>query len=307
MTQEEQQGSRDPSPTLPSNPAPAMTTSDVCVTDVIPSLMQTMHRPSPQSGVDIFEVEPTVSSCRRAPNWLMEMSCEAYRRAARVFGHLPLFEKCAHPQLMHHQPETVDFYMEYADPKLPVLWFMPEGVTILHLVDLGLQHSWWRGDLDVTVTATFDPNGTSMRRIDGYEHPIEVGQRGGYWVLWQPRLLPISSHATLKEQQWIMSQLAHQLRVPMKEVVLGDLAEQAVLWVQARAESLVTNQDFRSVRTDTGFRKELIHGDKFRALDINCGLGFVCCGPNVEDCALEVTDYGNSVRITGLGISPIVI
>ncbi|MDD2786303.1 MAG: hypothetical protein PHS79_05475 [Patescibacteria group bacterium] len=270
--------------------------------------MQTMHRPSPQSGVDIFESKPVVSSNRRAPDWLLEMSCEAYRRAVRVFDHLPLFQKyCALPQLMHHQPETVERYLEFADPKLPVLWFMPEGVTILHLVNLGLQHTWWRGDLDVSGTPTYDPNGTSIRSMEDGKHAIDSSHRGGYWVLWQPRLLPLSEHATLQEQRWLMSQFARLLKIPPKEVVLGDLAEQAVLWVQARAEKLISNFDFHSVRTDAGYRKELIHGDGLRASDVSCGIGYVSRGPNVDDCALEVTDYGNSVRITGLGISPIVI
>ncbi|MFA6161702.1 MAG: hypothetical protein WC766_06085 [Patescibacteria group bacterium] len=308
MAQEEDVCSRNPSPTLPSNPAPAMTASDAYATDVVPALMQTMHRPSPQTGVDIFESKPAISINRRTPNWLMEMSCEAYCRAVRIFGHLPLFKKYnTHPQLMHHQPETVELYMKYADFSLPVLWFVPESITILQLVNLGLKHTWWKGDLDLPITATYDPNGTSSRRTDGSEHPIGNSERGGYWVLWRPRLLLMSSRATLREQRWLMALLAHRLKVPKREIVLGDLAEQAVLWVQARAEGLIVNRDFRTVRSVTGYSKALIEGDRFRASDISCGIGYSSRGPDVENSVLEVTDYGNSVRITGLGISPIVI
>jgi hypothetical protein len=333
MPQENKAEGRASSHTLVSEPAPPRGKIEDTATDIMPELACINHLPRPEYGLDIYEpersllpasgqrsrndprvlrgglksLESTVKKDRiRKPRvgsaaWLVAIACDAYLRSQRTFGHLPVFRKySSRPQLMHHTAETVMRYMEFANPGLPVLWFIPEAIQVSDLVGLGMEGGWWQKDPDFPHIPTTDPYGDAQRRSDEPELVTSAAPRGGYFVLWQPKLLRCSSHANRQQQMWLLSQMAHELGLPESEILMGDLADQAVLSVQAIAEGLIDNRSFWAVRTSTALRRNLLYEDYFRSTDVAC-----CLGSGLQ--GLDIMDYGNTACITRLGISPLVI
>ncbi len=231
-----------------------------------------------------------------------EQAMQAYERARSLFGELPEFKRNnARPPRFHFTDDQVQAFSALMNSDLPSIWYVPEMLYVKNMVAYGLRGGWWEKDKDMSHIPTVDPyNPTPGETFKGmaFDAQSAAGAQGGFWVLWQPRLLPLSTLASLPEQERMLRRLVHEIGAAGELCAsLGFIADQSVLWAQALAGGWVHNRQILFIRSCTPIRYVLYHGSQFRASETNLGLGF-------GRGHLEIADYGNQIAMPWIGISP---
>lgn len=236
------------------------------------------------------------------PAGIHEQAVQAYERARSLFGELPEFKRNnARPPRFHFTDDQVQAFSVLMNSDLPSIWYVPEMLYVKDMVAYGLQGGWWEKDKDMSHIPTVDPyNQAPGESFKGtaFEAQSDADVQGGFWVMWQPRLLPLSTMASLPEQERMLKRLVHEIGAAGELCAsLGFIADQSVLWAQALAGGWLRNPQILFTRSCTPIRYELYHGSQFRASNTNLGLGF---GRGY----LEIADYGNQIAMPWIGISP---
>lgn len=238
-------------------------------------------------GIDILESDIDLPSGRN----LRAEARDAFARAKKVFGHLACFERNNfRPHLFHFTEEQVNRYESIMGSTAPSVWFIPEMIYVRDLVPLGLKGGWWQKERN------FPHLPTISSYLDGIAHETE--DRGGTWVIWQPQVLPLSGLATLAEQQKMLKRMSMESGLKVSEIGLGDIVEQAVLWMQAKNLGLI-KKDFIALRSDTVLPESLLANSWTRYSETNLSLVLNSQG-------IEIADYGNRVEMYCFSISPFV-
>ena len=166
----------------------------------------------------------------------------------------------------------------------PVLWYIPENVTLEDLSRLGaVSERWWKTEPDFP---------RSMPTVSPYDE-------SGYWVLWSPMPHPMTLEGTWEDQRAILPRMAHLLGFRKGEIVAGDATDLCFLLAMARAAASLKPLAPYAIRTDTCVHLAVSSRSWFDHLDmVNVSLV-------VSESSTELGDYPNTARAPFLGMAPL--
>lgn len=166
----------------------------------------------------------------------------------------------------------------------PVLWYIPENITLEDLCRLGaVSERWWKTEPDFP---------RSMPTVSPYDET-------GYWVLWSPKPHPMMLASTWEEQRATLPQMAHLLGFRKGEILAGDATDLSFLIAMARTVASLKPETPYAIRTDTCVHLAVSSRSWFDHLDmVNVSL-------IVSESSTELGDYPNPVRAPFLGMAPL--
>jgi hypothetical protein len=199
----------------------------------------------------------------------------------------PLHKKFALAPPIHFsevQVRRVECFARDAGWMGPVLWYIPENVTLMDLHRLeAVSPKWWMQE------ANFP---RSIPTVSPYDD-------AGYWVLGAPIPHPSTMGSSLDDQLKMLPSLAHLLGFRRSDIILGDATDLAVIAAVARSLDLLELQQPLAVRTETCLHLSESARSWFDHLDmLNVSLV-------LSSKVTEIGDYPNTARAPFLGIAPL--
>ena len=286
MSTQQEQPAKDAAPlSAESNPPFAASPSALAFTSR-PPVAASSASPSSRPTIQWLPEEPWNAAESGESSYLVR--CGRAVAAAALAMLAPLGKRFVPAPPIHFseaQLRRAEAFAREAGWHGPVLWYIPENVTLNDLVKVGVVSArWW----------SREPNfPRCMPTVSPYDD-------AGSWVLGAPLPHPSTLGRALHEQVAMLPSLAHVLGFRKSDMVLGDATDLALIAGVARTMHALDPAPPVAVRTETCLHLSECSRSWFEHLDmINVSLV-------IGNEATELGDYPNTARAPFLGITPLV-